>query len=71
MADGPLKEFLANSNVDAGPGDAYAIEEVLGSLLQKKAQSEDLSAVKEMFSGADTPADSPAIQGLSGILLQD
>jgi hypothetical protein len=66
MADGPLKELLANSNVNAGPGDASAIEEVLGSVLQKKAQSGDLSAVKEMFSGADTPADSPAIQGLSG-----
>ena len=36
MADGPLKEFLANSNVDAGPGDASEIEEVLGSVLQKK-----------------------------------
>jgi len=66
MADGPLKEFLANSNVDAGPGDASEIEEVLGSVLQKKTQSGDLTAVKEMFSGADTPPDSPAIQGISG-----
>jgi len=69
MADGPLKEFLANSNVDAGPGDASEIEEVLGSVLQKKTQSGDLTAVKEMFSGADTPPDSPDSRDFRGLCL--
>ncbi|MGM0946727.1 MAG: hypothetical protein ACQEW9_16240 [Bacteroidota bacterium] len=65
MADGPLKELLSNSNVPAGPGAAGAIEETLSSILQKKAQSGDLGALKEMFSGSDTNPNSPEVKNLA------
>lgn len=68
MADGPLKELLSNSEMNGTPGAASAIKDTLGSLLQNKAQSGDLSAIKEMFSGSDTSPQSPVIQNLAGDL---
>ncbi|MFC3414309.1 DUF937 domain-containing protein [Algoriphagus hitonicola] len=66
MADGPLRDLLANSDVPANPGDASAIEDTLASILQRKAQSGDLDALKEMFSGADTNPNSPVVNNLAG-----
>lgn len=68
MAEGPLQEALAKSGTNAGPGAASAIEEVLGSLLEKKAKSGNTDAVKEMFSGRETPSSSPVVNNLSGDL---
>lgn len=68
MAEGPLQEALAKSGTNAGPGTASAIEDVLGSLLQKKAKSGNTDAVKEMFSGRETPSSSPVVNNLSGDL---
>lgn len=68
MADGPLKDLLSNSEMNGTPGAASAIKDTLGSLLQNKAQSGDLSAIKEMFSGSDTSPQSSVIQNLAGDL---
>lgn len=66
MADGPLKDILSSSGLDGGSNTTAAIKDSLTSVLQKKAQSGDFSAIKEMFSGSDTPASSPAITSLAG-----
>ena len=68
MADGPLKELLSNIEMNGTPGAASAIKDTLGSLPQNKAQSGDLSAIKEMFSGSDTSPQSSVIQNLAGDL---
>lgn len=68
MAEGPLKDVLANSGMSEGPGTANAIEETLSSILQSKAQSGDMAAIKEMFSGSETHNDSPVVQNLAGDL---
>lgn len=68
MAEGPLQEALAKSGNNARPGTASAIEDVFGSLLQKKAKSGNTDAVKEMFSGRETPSSSPVVNNLSGDL---
>ena len=68
MADGPLRDLLANSNTPVGPGAASTIEETLSSLLQEKVQSGDAQAVKEMFSGQDTDPQSPVVNSLAGDL---
>lgn len=68
MADGPLQDALAKSGVNASPGTAGAIEDVLGSLLQKQAKSGNLDAVMEMFSGKETSPNSPVVNNLSGDL---
>lgn len=70
MAEGPLQEALAKSGTNATPSTANAIEEVLGSLLQKQAKSGNTEAVKEMFSGRETSPASPVINNLSGDLSQ-
>lgn len=70
MADGPLQEALAKSGANANPGAAGAIEEVLGSLIQKQAKSGNLDAVMEMFSGKETSPNSPVVNNLSGDLSQ-
>ncbi len=68
MADGPLRDLLANSNTAVGPGAASTIEETLSSLLQEKVKSGDAQAVKEMFSGQDTDPQSPVVNNLAGDL---
>lgn len=68
MADGPLKDILSSSGLDEGPNTTSAIKESLTSVLQQKAQSGDYSAIKEMFSGANTPSSSSAISSLAGDL---
>lgn len=70
MADGPLQDALAKSGTNASPGAASAIEEVLGSLLQKQAKSGNTEAVKEMFSGRETAPTSPVVNNLKGDLSQ-
>lgn len=70
MAEGPLQEALAKSGTSAGPGTASAIEDVFASLLDKQAKSGNLEPVKEMFSGKETPANSPVVNNLSGDLSQ-
>ncbi|WP_297336147.1 DUF937 domain-containing protein [Algoriphagus sp.] len=66
MADGPLKNLLSQADVPANPADASAIEDTLASVLKRKAQSGDLDAIKEMFSGADTNPTSPVVNNLAG-----
>jgi hypothetical protein len=68
MADGPLKDILSSSGLNEGSNTTAAIKDTLTSVLQKKAQSGDLSAIKEMFSGQETPASSPAVSNLAGDL---
>lgn len=70
MAEGPLQEALAKSGTNAGPGAASAIEDIMGSLLQNQAKSGNTEAVKEMFSGRETPANSAVVNNLSGDLSQ-
>lgn len=70
MAEGPLQEALAKSGTNASPGAAGAIEDVLGSLLQKQAKSGNLDGVMEMFSGKETSPNSPVVNNLSGDLSQ-
>jgi hypothetical protein len=70
MADGPLQEALARSGTNASPGTASAIEDIFGSLLQKQANSGNVEAVKEMFSGRETSPNSPVVNSLSGDLSQ-
>lgn len=70
LAEGPLQDALAKSGTNAGPGAAGAIEDVLGSLLQKQAKSGNLDAVMEMFSGKETSPNSPVVNNLSGDLTQ-
>ncbi len=70
MADGPLQDALAKSGTNAGLGAASAIEDVLGSILQKQAKSGNLDAVMEMFSGKETEPNSPVVNNLSGDLAQ-
>lgn len=66
MADGPLQDYLAKSGVQGQAGSAKAIQETLGSLLTQQAKNGNLDAVKEMFSGSQTAADSPVVANLSG-----
>ncbi|TNF44745.1 MAG: hypothetical protein EP311_00690, partial [Cytophagales bacterium] len=68
MADGPLQDLLSQSGMSGTESTASAIEDTFGSLLKNKAQSGDLSAIKEMFSGSDTSPQSPVIQNLAGDL---
>lgn len=70
MADGPLQDALARSGTNAGPGTASAIEEIFGSLLEKRAKSGNTEAVKEMFSGRETTPTSPVVNNLKGDLSQ-
>ena len=70
MAEGPLQEALAKSGAGSNPGTANAIEDVFGSLLQNQAQSGNLDAVMEMFSGKETAPNSPVVNNLSGDLAQ-
>lgn len=70
MADGPLQEALARSGSNVNPGTASAIEDIFGSLLQKQANSGNVDAVKEMFSGRETSPNSPVVNSLSGDLSQ-
>lgn len=71
MADGPLQEMLSGMNQENPAGTASALEESLGSLLQKKVASGDTSALQEMFSGKETNAASGVIQGLQGDVITD
>jgi hypothetical protein len=68
MTDGPLKDILSSSGLDEGPNTTNAIKDTLTSILQKKAQSGDLSAIKEMFSGSETTPSSPEVASLAGDL---
>jgi uncharacterized protein YidB (DUF937 family) len=70
MAEGPLQEALAKSGNNTTSGATNAIEDVLGSLLQNQAQSGNLDAVKEMFSGKETASNSPVVNNLNGDLAQ-
>lgn len=71
MADGPLQEMLAGMNQENPSKTASALEDSLGSILQKKVASGDTSALQEMFSGKETAPGSSAIQGLQGDVISD
>ena len=68
MAEGPMKEILSKSGLDEGPNTTSAIKHSLTTILENKAKSGNFSEIREMFSGSDTPASSPAIASLAGDL---
>lgn len=61
-ANGPLQDLLANAGGSRDTADA--VKETFLELIEEKAKSGDFEGIREMFSGNETPADSPAVDHL-------
>lgn len=63
-ANGPLQDLLASAGGSRDSSDA--VRESFLDVIQRQASSGDYSGIMEMFSGSETPADSPTVNHLKG-----
>ena len=66
MAEGPLQEMLSGMDQSQPGTSASVLKDSIASSVQKQVASGDLSAIKEMFSGNETPPGASVINNLQG-----